>query len=59
MARAMLETTRLPEELEALIVQKAEGNPFFVEEVVKFLQETGTSWPGRSTRSTSPTRSRM
>ena len=30
MAEAMLGSGRLPVELEALIVQKAEGNPFFV-----------------------------
>jgi predicted ATPase len=41
MAQAILETGRLPTELEALIVQKAEGNPFFLEEVVKSLQEVG------------------
>jgi class 3 adenylate cyclase/tetratricopeptide (TPR) repeat protein len=41
MARAMLATEHLPEELQTLIVQKAEGNPFFVEEVVKSLRETG------------------
>jgi class 3 adenylate cyclase/tetratricopeptide (TPR) repeat protein len=41
MAQAMLATEQLPEALMALIVQKAEGNPFFVEEVVKSLQETG------------------
>jgi tetratricopeptide (TPR) repeat protein len=39
MAEAMLATSDLPEELTALIVRKAEGNPFFVEEVVKSLQE--------------------
>ncbi len=39
MAQAMLATSDLPEELTALIVRKAEGNPFFVEEVVKSLQE--------------------
>jgi class 3 adenylate cyclase/tetratricopeptide (TPR) repeat protein len=41
MARAMLATEHLPEALQTLIVQKAEGNPFFVEEVVKSLRETG------------------
>jgi class 3 adenylate cyclase/tetratricopeptide (TPR) repeat protein len=41
MAQAMLATEQLPEELVALLVRKAEGNPFFVEEVVKSLQETG------------------
>jgi AAA ATPase domain/Adenylate and Guanylate cyclase catalytic domain len=41
MAQAMLATERLPEALQALIVRKAEGNPFFVEEVVKSLREVG------------------
>jgi tetratricopeptide (TPR) repeat protein len=41
MTRAILSTEHLPEELNRLIVQKAEGNPFFVEEVVKSLQEIG------------------
>jgi tetratricopeptide (TPR) repeat protein len=41
MAQALFATERLPEELETLIVQKAEGNPFFVEEVVKSLREVG------------------
>ncbi|OGG43891.1 MAG: hypothetical protein A3F84_04610 [Candidatus Handelsmanbacteria bacterium RIFCSPLOWO2_12_FULL_64_10] len=41
MAQAMLAAEGLPEDLKALIVRKAEGNPFFVEEVVKSLQEVG------------------
>jgi class 3 adenylate cyclase/tetratricopeptide (TPR) repeat protein len=41
MAQAMLDTQHLPEALQALLIQKAEGNPFFVEEVVKSLRETG------------------
>jgi tetratricopeptide (TPR) repeat protein len=41
MARAALAAESLPGELQALIVRKAEGNPFFVEEVVKSLQEMG------------------
>jgi predicted ATPase len=41
MPQAMLATERLPEALQALIVRKAEGNPFFVEEEVKSLQEVG------------------
>jgi class 3 adenylate cyclase/tetratricopeptide (TPR) repeat protein len=41
MARAMLATERLPEELQSLIFRKAEGNPFFVEEVIRSLQEVG------------------
>ena len=39
MTEAMLVTDGLPEELKALIARKAEGNPFFVEEVVKSLLE--------------------
>ena len=41
MARVMLAAEALPEDLQTLITQKAEGNPFFVEEVVKSLQEIG------------------
>jgi len=41
MAQAVLAAESLPEELKSLIVTKAEGNPFFVEEVVKSLQEVG------------------
>src|SRR5262249_51390381 len=41
MARALLAADSLPDDLRRLIVQKAEGNPFFVEEVVKSLQEVG------------------
>ena len=40
MAQALLAADSLPDELRRLIVQKAEGNPFFVEEVVKSLQES-------------------
>jgi len=41
MARALLATTELPADLQALISRKAEGNPFFIEEVVKSLHEVG------------------
>jgi class 3 adenylate cyclase/tetratricopeptide (TPR) repeat protein len=41
MAEAMLATKGLAGDLVALIMRKAEGNPFFVEEVVKSLQEVG------------------
>jgi tetratricopeptide (TPR) repeat protein len=41
MAQAMLGADQLPAELEILVARKAEGNPFFVEEVVKSLQEVG------------------
>jgi tetratricopeptide (TPR) repeat protein len=41
MTKAILDTEQLPEELHTLIVRKAEGNPFFVEEVVKSLHEVG------------------
>jgi class 3 adenylate cyclase/tetratricopeptide (TPR) repeat protein len=41
MAHGMLAAESLPEDLKSLITRKAEGNPFFVEEVVKSLQEVG------------------
>ena len=41
MANAALGTNDLPDDLRGLIVRKAEGNPFFVEEVVRSLQELG------------------
>jgi class 3 adenylate cyclase/tetratricopeptide (TPR) repeat protein len=40
-AQAVLAADSLPDDLQTLISRKAEGNPFFVEEVVKSLQETG------------------
>ena len=39
MASALLGAKELPAELEALIARKAEGNPFFVEEIVQSLKE--------------------
>jgi class 3 adenylate cyclase/tetratricopeptide (TPR) repeat protein len=41
MAGSILDSASLPAELRALIVRKAEGNPFFVEEVTKSLLEEG------------------
>jgi class 3 adenylate cyclase/tetratricopeptide (TPR) repeat protein len=41
MAEAVLATADLPAELHGLVRRKAEGNPFFVEEVIKALGETG------------------
>jgi class 3 adenylate cyclase/tetratricopeptide (TPR) repeat protein len=40
MAAAVLATDVLPAELRALVAAKAEGNPFYVEELVKSLEET-------------------
>ena len=42
MARFLLESDALPGELGELIARKADGNPFFVEEVTKSLVEDGT-----------------
>jgi class 3 adenylate cyclase/tetratricopeptide (TPR) repeat protein len=39
MSKAILATEHLPTELNTLVARKAEGNPFFVEEVIKSLQE--------------------
>src|SRR5712692_461007 len=41
MAAAVLATDALPAEVRALVAAKAEGNPFYVEELVKSLEETG------------------
>jgi len=41
MAAAVLATDSLPDELRALLSGKAEGNPFYVEEMVKSLEESG------------------
>jgi class 3 adenylate cyclase/tetratricopeptide (TPR) repeat protein len=41
MAEAVLASESLPQDLKTLIAAKAEGNPFYVEEVVKSLQEVG------------------
>jgi class 3 adenylate cyclase/DNA-binding winged helix-turn-helix (wHTH) protein/tetratricopeptide (TPR) repeat protein len=55
MARALLATAQLPTSLETLIVQKAEGNPFFVEELVKSLRENeALQWDGQQVVLTKP-----
>jgi serine phosphatase RsbU (regulator of sigma subunit)/predicted ATPase len=41
MVANLLEIDALPESVRSLILQKAEGNPFFVEEVVRMLIEQG------------------
>jgi tetratricopeptide (TPR) repeat protein len=41
MAQALLTTEGLPAALQTLIAQRAEGNPFFVEEIIKSLQDMG------------------
>ncbi len=41
MAAAVLATDGLPDELRTLVASKAEGNPFYVEELVKSLVESG------------------
>ncbi|HTO11902.1 MAG TPA: adenylate/guanylate cyclase domain-containing protein [Candidatus Binatia bacterium] len=43
MAAAVLAAGALPEGLRALVVGKAEGNPFYVEELVKSLEEGAVS----------------
>ena len=41
LAQGLLASDDLPPALQALIVEKAEGNPFFVEELMRSLLETG------------------
>ena len=45
MAEDILQSSGLPRALIELIARKAEGNPFFVEEVVRSLRETGAIEP--------------
>jgi tetratricopeptide (TPR) repeat protein len=40
-ARGLLASDELPAALQALILEKAEGNPFFIEELVRSLEELG------------------
>jgi class 3 adenylate cyclase/tetratricopeptide (TPR) repeat protein len=42
-------TVGVPHELEGLIVSRAEGNPFYIEEVVKMLIQDGVIVPGEET----------
>ena len=41
MASQVLTVRRVPEQLSQLVVEKAEGNPFFIEEMLKSLLEAG------------------
>ncbi|MCK5103390.1 MAG: AAA family ATPase, partial [Cyclobacteriaceae bacterium] len=41
MITGILKTSEIPVQLQQLIIKKAEGNPFFIEEVTKSLVETG------------------
>jgi class 3 adenylate cyclase/predicted ATPase len=41
MAERVLQTATLPQQLQQLITGKAEGNPFYIEEVTKSLLESG------------------
>src|SRR5262245_63857229 len=43
MTRDLLGADQVPADLEALIVGKAEGNPFFVEEIVRSIEELGAA----------------
>jgi len=42
----LLEIEALPEETRTLILKKAEGNPFFVEEIIRMLIDRGAIVPG-------------
>jgi transcriptional regulator with AAA-type ATPase domain/tetratricopeptide (TPR) repeat protein len=47
MACGLLSADELPEALQALLVHRTEGNPFFMEEVLRSLQETkALRWEG-------------
>jgi class 3 adenylate cyclase/tetratricopeptide (TPR) repeat protein len=42
LARGFLGVSQLPTELELLVAERAEGNPFFIEELLQALQELGS-----------------
>ena len=42
LARGFLGVQTLPEDLERLVAERAEGNPFFIEELLQALQELGS-----------------
>ena len=42
LARAFLGVQKLPADLERLVAERAEGNPFFIEELLQALQELGS-----------------
>jgi adenylate cyclase len=42
LARGFLKVVELPEDLERLVAERAEGNPFFIEELLQALQELGS-----------------
>jgi tetratricopeptide (TPR) repeat protein len=41
LARELLAAAELPEDLQALLVRRTDGNPFFVEEILRSLRESG------------------
>ena len=49
MAEAMLASSEVPDVLRRLITSRAEGNPFFIEEVVQSLVEDGSVRKGEGT----------
>jgi class 3 adenylate cyclase/tetratricopeptide (TPR) repeat protein len=54
--RRLLENAELPERLQASILEKSAGNPFFIEEVVRTLIDTGVVIPEEAMVNGSPTR---
>jgi tetratricopeptide (TPR) repeat protein len=49
LAEAMLEVTALPPSVQRLVAEQAEGNPLYIEEVLKALVERGDLWWSEST----------
>jgi len=41
LAREILQVKELPESFQALIIQKADGNPLYIEEIIKTLMDSG------------------
>ena len=55
MVRELLDVPHLAPSVESLVMQRAEGNPFFIEELTRYLRERGLLVPSTSMRPEEPT----
>jgi adenylate cyclase len=55
MVRELLDVPHLAPSVESLVMQRAEGNPFFIEELTRYLRERALLVPSTSVRPAEPT----
>ena len=55
MVRELLDVPHLAPSVESLVMQRAEGNPFFIEELTRYLREHALLVPSTSMRPAEPT----